>query len=41
MLRCKRGLVWIDKSSMGSVPVCRKGCLRPCTSGVCEQGGAG
>ena len=36
-----RGLVWIDKSSMGWVQVCRKGCLRPCMSGVCEQGGAG
>ena len=36
-----RGLVWIDNSSMGWVRVCRKGCSRPCMSGVCKQGGAG
>ena len=34
-------LVWIHKSSMDWVRVCRKGCLRLCMSGVCEQGGAG
>ena len=33
-----RGLVWIDKSSMGWVRVCLKGCSRPCMSGVCKQG---
>ena len=34
-----RGLVWIDKSGMGWVRMCLKGCSRPCMSGVCEQVG--
>ena len=33
---CMRGLVWIDKRSMGWVRVCRKGCSIPCMSGLCE-----
>ena len=36
-----RGLVWVNRSSMGWGRVCRKGCSIPCMSGVCAHGGAG
>ena len=36
-----RGLVWIDRSSMGWGRVCPKGYARPCMYAVCEQGGVG
>ena len=36
---CMRGLVWVDRSSVGGVECVGKA-VRDCMSGVCEQGGA-